>query len=180
MALDDLLQRLLDDSRADAGRDSRRRRRVLEALAEESAHLQGTLVDLCERDASLTVRTIDGQNRRGTIRLVATDFVVLATDAGDAWIALRAVEHVRPSPDELHTPATGDRRAHDLLFAEALARVAPDRPEIAVHGASGDAVLGRLRSAGSDLLTLELDGPGRPLCYVSLGSVLSVGFLRSG
>ena len=179
MALDDLLQRLLDDARADAGRDARRRRRVFQALAEESATLQGTLHDLAERHAEVVVRTTAGHQFRGRVRAAARDFVIVATDAGDHWIALEGLETVRPAPEERQPPATGDRTALDLTLVEALGRVAPERPMIAVNTASGESVLGTLRAVGEDVVTVELDGPLRPACYVSSASVLVVAF-RSG
>src|SRR5207237_937204 len=170
MALDDLLQQMLDESRVDAGRDSRRRRRMLQALAEESATMRGTLLDVAEREADVVVRTIDGQQHRGRVRLVGADFIALATDAGDTWIPLGALELIRLAPGERAEPATGDRSALDLELAEALGRVAPERPSVAVQTLSGETLLGRVRAVGADVLTLELGGPGRPACYLRLAS----------
>src|SRR3954451_24849143 len=100
MALDDLLQRLLDESRIDDGRDARRRRRMLHALAEEAATFRGSLLDLAERDSDVLVRTLNGHNHRGHLRVVGGDFVVVTTDVGDAWLPLTAVEIVRLAPGE--------------------------------------------------------------------------------
>src|SRR5687768_1327058 len=179
VALDDLLQQLLDDSRSKEGRASRRRQRILRTMAEESATLQGTLIDLAEGGTEVVLRTMDGQSQRGAIRLVAGDFVVLTTNGGNTWVATSGIDSVRPSSDERHGAATGDRSAVDMILGDALGRVAPERPPIAIRTTGGESVLGALRAVGSDVLTLELDGLGRPVCYVSLASVLAVAFLRS-
>src|SRR3954471_21364985 len=100
MALDDLLQQLLDESRVEAGRDARRRGRMLQALAEETATFRGTMLDLAERESGLVMRTADGQSHRGRVRAVGSDFIVVATDAGDTWIPLEALEFVRLVPGE--------------------------------------------------------------------------------
>ena len=180
MALDDLLQQLIDDARSQEGRASRRRQRILRTLAEESATLRGTLLDLGEGATEVVLRTIDGQAQRGVIRLVADDFLILKGDTGDTWVATSGIDSVRPSIDERHGAATGDRPAVDMVLGDALGRVAPDRPSVAVRTSGGESVVGELRAVGSDVVTLELDGPGRPVCYVSLASVLTVVFLRSG
>src|SRR5687768_3385987 len=166
MALDDLLQKLLDDARTQEGRASRRRQRILRTLAEESATLQGALVDLAERGTDVVLRIIDGQAHRGAIRLVAGDFVVIGSDVGDIWVANSAVDSVKPSPEERHSAATGDRPAVDIVLGDALGRVAPDRLPVAVRTAGGDSIVGVLRAVGSDVVTIELDAPGRPVCYV--------------
>jgi hypothetical protein len=177
MGLDDLLQRLLDESRADSGRDARRRRRMLQALAEETATLRGTLIDLAERETGVIVRTLDGRNHRGRIRVVGSDFVVVATDAGDTWVPLVALELVRLAPGVRAGSATGDRSVLDLELGEALGRVAPNHPEVAVQTVSGEPLIGRLRSVGADVVTLELNGSARQPCYLRLASLLSVVFL---
>lgn len=149
-------------------------------MAEESATLHGTLLDLAERATDVVLRTMDGQLQRGAIRLVAGDFLILRSDAGDTWVATSGIDSVKPSVDERHGAATGDRPAVDLILGDALGRVAPDRPSVAIRTTGGESVLGVLRAVGSDVLTLEMDAPGRSVCYVSLASVLTVVFLRSG
>ena len=174
-----MLQRLLDETRVDAGRDSRRRRRVLQALAEETATLHGALVDLAERQSNLVVRTVAGHTHRGQLRVVGDDFIVLTTGGTETWLPVDALELLRPALTERNAPATGDRSSVDLRLAEALGRVAPDRPDVSVQTASGESMLGTMRAVGADVLSLELDGPERQVCYVRLASVLSLVF-RSG
>jgi hypothetical protein len=174
----DELLRLLDDARADERGAARERERVLRQAAEEGARLAGTLVDLAERGSGVTMRTDSGRVHHGVVRLVAADFCVVGTESGDVWLALGAVTTIRPHPDERHPPATGDRAAIDLLLIEALARVAPERPRVALVTAGGEALAGELRAVGQDVLTLRLDGDPGGVCYVSASAIREV--LRSG
>jgi hypothetical protein len=174
----DELLRLLDDARADDRGASRGRERLLRQTAEEGARLAGTLVDLAERGSGVTIRTESGRAHHGVVRLVATDFCVVAAEAADVWLALGAMTTIRPHPGERHTPATGERAAIDLLLVEALARVMSERPRLALVTAGGETLAGELRAVGEDVLTLRLDGDPRSLCYVSASAVREV--LRSG
>jgi hypothetical protein len=170
----DELQRLLDDARAAERSEARGQERSLRHVAEESARLAGTLVDLAERGSGVTVRTATGRSHHGPVRLVATDFCVVGSESGDVWIALAAVTTVRPHPGERHVAATGSRPTVDLLLLEALSRVAPERPRLSIVLSGGESVVGQLRSVGTDLLTVRLDGDGRGVCYVSGSSVREV------
>jgi hypothetical protein len=174
----DELLRLLDDARADERGASRGRERFLRQVAEESARLAGALVDLAERGSSVTIRTTTGRAHHGPVRLVATDFCVVGGEAGDVWVAIAGVTTVRPHPGERHPSATGDRASRDLLLVEALARVAPERPRLAVVTEGGESTAGELRAVGEDVVTLRLDGDARALCYVSASSIREV--FRSG
>jgi hypothetical protein len=174
----DELLRLLDDARADERGASRGRERVLRQAAEEGARLAGTLVDLAERSSGVTVRTESSRAHHGVVRLVATDFCVVGTEAGDVWLALATVTTIRPHPGERHAPATGDRTAIDLLLVEALARVTSERPRLALVTAGGETLAGELRAVGEDVLTLRLDGDPGGVCYVSVSAVREV--FRSG
>lgn len=177
VGVDELL-RLLDEARADERGASRGRERVLRQAAEEGARLVGTLLDLAERGSGVSIRTEAGRAHHGAVRLVAGDFCVLGTEAGDVWLALAGITTVRPQPGERHAPASGDRGALDLLLVEALARVAPERPRVALVTSGGETVAGELRAVGEDVVTLRLDGDPRSVCYVSASAIREV--LRSG
>lgn len=170
--MDELL-RLLDDARADERGDARARERHLRHVAEEGAHLDGTLVDLAEHGTSVTVRTTSGRSHHGQVLLVGADFCVV----GEAWIARRAITTVRLDPAQRHEPAVGNRPTVDLLLVEALARIAFERPRVAVVTDGGELVAGELRSVGADVVTLRLDGD-QGTCYVSASAIGEV--LRSG
>lgn len=175
--MDDLL-RLLDEARAEERGASRERERWLRQAAEEGARLAGTLLDLAEQGATVTVRTTTGGSHHGTVRLVATDFCVLGAASGDVWLHLAGVTTVRPHADERHAAATGDRPVLDLRLVEALARVAPDRPRLGIVAAGGERLAGELRAVGADVLTIRLDGDPRAICYLAADAVREI--VRSG
>jgi hypothetical protein len=160
---------LLDDARAAEHRRARSSERALRTAAEESATFPGSLLDLAEQGRSVRVATASRRRHVGPISLVGLDFLVV----GDAWIALTAVASV--GVVEGAGAATGDRRGTDLLLVEALARVAPERPQLAVATSGGEVVTGRLLAVGADVLTLRLDGDGGT-AYVPAAAVLEVLF----
>lgn len=166
VAIVDELLRLLDEARADERSDSRQRERRLRQVAEEAATLAGTLLDLAEHGTPVTVRTASGRSHHGSVRLVASDFCVV----GEVWVALRAITTVRPDPGQQNEAAAGDRPSLDLLLSEALSRIAPERPRIALVARNGDVVAGELRSVGADVVTLRLDGD-QGACYVSTSAI---------
>lgn len=172
------LLRLLDDARADERRAARQQERWLTDVDREGASLAGTLIDLLERRSAVSIRTDGGAVHHGRVRLVGSDFCVLGTESGGVWLSLAGMTTVRPHPDERHGPASGDRAAIDLRLAEALARIAIERPRLGLVLAGGDRVSGELRSVGADVATLRLDGEPPGLAYVALPSVRVV--FRSG
>jgi hypothetical protein len=174
----DELLRLLDDARADEHGRSRERERHLRRAAEEGARLDGSLVDLAEAGSTVTVRTDCGRMHLGTVLLVARDFCVVAAEHGHVWIALRAITSVRPQVGVRHREATGDRLAVDLLLVEALARVAAERPRLAMVLSGGELVAGELRAVGHDVVTVALEGDPGSVCYVSASAIRTV--FRSG
>lgn len=163
--------RLLDDARADERSAARIRERLLRQAAEEGASLGGTLLDLAESGAPVTIRTTVGRTFTGVLELVADDFVVVGSDC---WLATVAVATVRPGPGA--GAAAGDRAAADLTLLDALALVAADRPRAAFVVEGGDTVAGELLAVGSDVVTVRLDGAG--VTYVSSAAIRAV--LRSG
>jgi hypothetical protein len=168
----DPLLELLDEARAGDASAARVRERWLRRQAEDGATLAGTLLDLAERGAPVSVRTTTGRTSHGAIAAVGTDFVVLQSEEGrDTCLRLQAVAAVRPAVGERHAVATGDRLAPlDLLLVEVLAGLAPDRPRLVVL-AGGDLVAGELRAVGVDVVTLRLDGDRPSLCYIAAGAM---------
>lgn len=162
----------LDDARAHEHQRARATERHLRLVAEESATLLGSLLDLAERGTPVRVTTSSGRRHVGPLQLVGQDFVVVA----DVWVALTAVGSVGTSTGS--SVATGDRPALDLYLVEALARLVPERPELAVVTVGGDVVAGQLRAVGADVLSIRLDGDGG-MAYVPSASALEVAF-RSG
>lgn len=168
----DPLVELLDEVRAGDAGAARLRERWLRRQAEEGATLAGTLLDLAERGAPVSVRTTTGRTSHGSVVAVGSDFAVLRGEDGrDACLRLQAVAAVWPAVGERHVVATGDRVAPlDLLLVEVLATLASDRPGVRVL-AGGDVIVGELRAVGVDVVTLRLEGERMRLCYVAAAAL---------
>jgi hypothetical protein len=159
---------LADESAADDAASRRARARWLQRQAAEEATLAGTLVDLAESGADVSLRSRSGRMHRGTITSVGGDFLVM----GDAWIALAAVVAVRTAAAR-STP--GDRGpARDVRLAEALGELAADRPSVVVVPVAGEPLRGELVAVGADVLTLTLAGDVASRCDIALGAVAEV------
>ncbi|MEN3271593.1 MAG: hypothetical protein V7636_354 [Actinomycetota bacterium] len=172
-------QALLDEATAGEQASARSRERWLRRQATEGATLAGTLLDLAESGAQVSVWT--GPERRvdGVLVGVGPDVVVLR-DRGD-HIALRtaAITVVRPAPGQRIVAATGDRSAAMRLeLVELLARLVDDRPDVAVVLDTGESLTGTLIAVGADVLTVQV-GAGGDLAYSSVARCASVRF-RSG
>jgi hypothetical protein len=172
--------RLLDDARADERAAARMRGRWLEQQAAETATFAGTLVDLAEHGAHLSIRATDGRRHDGTAVAVGTDFVAL-DDRGDlVLVRLATATVVRTRPERSLRLASGDRAATvDLDASEVLSRLAPAQPEVAIGFDGGDTVAGVLLAAGADVLTVRVADADDGIVYASSPRCASVR-LRSG
>ena len=178
---DDEIQRLVDEQRLADAAGARARERWLRQQDSEEATLAGVLVALGEREAEVMLRTVGGRVHRGVIGGVGQDFCRLRTRSGeDVLVALRAVVTVRPvAARGDHAvragPGAGGAPVDDLSLGEALGRIAPERPEVAVGCVDGGPPLvGRVRSVGRDVLTLQPDGEPPTPCHVALLAVADV------
>jgi hypothetical protein len=152
----------------------RARQRWLEQQAAEAATLTGTLLDLAEGEAPVTVLSTQ---RRFSGRLVGvgSDLCVLEAPARVTVIALRQVIAVRPHPSPA-TPrpptASGDRAAHlTMTFRSALAAMAMDLSPVRLALIGTETLTGELTGAGDDVITLRLPGiPPRP-AYLPIAAV---------
>lgn len=177
MRLDDLL----DAARADALAGARDRARSLARQAEVSATFAGTLLDLAEHGAAVSLTCAGGRRVDGTIRAIGVGLVVVDDRAGDVvGVQLGAIALVRPAPGTTAASATGARSpALDLTLGELLARLVEDRPEVAMALVTGDVVAGELLAVGEDVATVRVAPGAGGVAYVSLSSVASTRF-RSG
>lgn len=173
------LQELLDVVRADDHARARVRERWLRQQAQESATFVGALLDLAEAQIAVVLR-VGGRRQQGVVVGLGSDVAVLAERDAHVVVRLGAVSQVRPTPGAVTVAAAGDRvAALDLTFAELLAGVAADEPEVVVGFEDGEAATGRLVAAGVDVITLRLSPGGDGLAYCSTASLASVRF-RSG
>jgi hypothetical protein len=169
------LERWVADARVDHEALRRARERWLQEVASQETTLAGVLVDLAERSAAVTVRTITGRRHHGVVRLIGVDFVALRLEVGtELLLALDAVEVVRTGPAT--AGALGDRTvATDLRLADTLADLATERAAVLVVPRGGDeAVAGELRSVGRDVAVVRIDGPGAGAAYVPLSAIAEV------
>jgi len=151
------LERWAADAVVDEAARQRTRQRWLRAQAAEEASLVGTLVDLAERGAAVTLEL--GDHRvRGRIVGVGGDFVAVRSDRDQhALVRTDLVEVVRAEPGA--RAVAGDRTAVvEAGLAGVLGPVAADRPEVVVRTRAGTVVRGELRSAGVDVVQLRLPG----------------------
>ncbi len=176
----DSFQEFVDVGRADEALRTRRRTQWLRQQAEEDATFLGTLTDLAERGGVVTLRTASGRAHQGVMIAVGHDYCAVRTVRGQmVYLALDAVDLVRPEPGIRHDAATGDRDAlHDRTLLEVLARVVGDRPRVALVTRRGEqAVAGQLRAVGQDVVTVRLDGDERGVAYVRVGALTELTLL---
>ena len=93
------------------------------------------------------------------------------------FVALAAIAGVRAAEPGA-APAAGDRVANDLDLGGVLAGAAAERPRVRIVTA-GDTVVGELRGAGLDVVTVRADGVPPALVYVPLASVLEASLVDS-
>ncbi len=119
------------------------------------------------------MQTATGRSHRGRIGAVAEGFCSLEARGTTVVVATAALTVVRV-PGGAVAPAAERAAPLALTFAEALARLAADRPRVLVATA-GDpgGVRGELVAVGRDVLTLRADGDGASI-HVRLGAVLEV------
>ena len=172
MLAPDPLTLLLDEVRAGDAGAARSRERWLRRQAEEGATFRGTLLDLAEREAQVTVRTTTGRVGHGALVALGTDFVALrAEDRGAVCLRLGALASVRAHAGFREGGAAGDRPSPlDLSLLELLARLVPDRPRLTL-AAGADVVAGELRAVGTDVVTLRLDGEPPGTCYLAAATI---------
>lgn len=174
------LARWTADTRTDAAARARTRERWLRQAAEEDARFAGLALDLSEARAGVAVRLTGGRTLHGHIAAVATDFCVLRHGDGAATlVAFAAIATLRPDPGFRAGRAASERGAPvEATLADVLLGLAADRPRVRlVVDGGGEAVVGELRSVGTDVATIRLDGEQGGTVYVQMGAVREVTLL---
>ncbi len=152
------LHALADDQRrADTARARLRRadRRVVDGL---SGNFLGSLVELAETGAPVTVLTRTELTIRGTIADIGNDVIVIRTAKSGTEVLLRtsAVEGL------LETGVGHDRRVVEQpgspTFVELLDRYSETHERVAVTTSSGAKSMGYILRVGEDQSILQLDG----------------------
>lgn len=168
------LDHVVADAVAEEAARERSQTRMLRQIAEEEATFLGVALDLAERGAVVVARTASGRSHRGRVVAVGRDFVILrdGPDAAPAFLAVAALSSLRPQPGSASADTAGGRAAPlDVGLAALLVGLAADRPRVQVSAVGDDPVAGELRSVGSDVLTLRLDGGASLRAHVRLAAV---------
>lgn len=161
------LSRWVAEGSVDEAVRSRARQRWLERQANEEATLIGSIIDLAERGRAITLTTAAGARHRGVVVAVGSDFVILRDSRlGDVVIRQDAISLLRPAPGD-DTP-TGDRPLDiNLALADALVELSADRPRVLL-ATGGEELTGELRSAGYNVMTIQLDGSRRDTVHAAI------------
>jgi len=142
---------------------------------------------LAERDDDIVVRTQAGRTLQGGIVVVGADMIAIRAGSGQVtYVPARAISSVRRRSREVRHrgAAVPDGSRHPPVtttFAVTVAALALERPRVALAVTGEPALLnGELRSAGVDLVTVQLDGDPPVLAYLALASLSEVVILASG
>lgn len=167
------LERWAADAAVDEAARSRTRARWLQVQSEESASFVGTLLDLAER-ADPVVVDAGGQQVRGPLVGIGGDFVVVRAPMGDraadVLVRVDAIDVVRAAPGAVEV--RGDRATLlDVQLGAVLGPMAADRPTVVVRTVQGVSVRGELRTAGTDVVRLLVDGDPPTPAWIRLEAV---------
>ena len=173
----DPLQQLLDEARRDQAVEARAHEHWLRRAAHEGATFTGALVDLAESGQSLSVRIASGHVHHGRIVAVGTDFCAVETGGVTTYVNLAALGEVRL--DSGAPPAGNRGPSVDMTLAEALSRLAGERPRVAAVTRGLDTpISGELCAVGTDVITVQLEG-GR-LALVAVAALTQLSVFASG
>lgn len=161
------LTRWVAEGSADQAARSRARQRWLERQAEEEATLIGSIIDLAERGRAVTVTTAAGGRHTGAVVAVGSDFAIIREPRlGDIVIRHDAIALLRPALGD--DTSTGDRPLDiSLALADALVELSAERPRVLI-ATGGEELTGELRSAGYNVMTLQLHNSRRDTIHVAI------------
>lgn len=157
--------------------EARARRRDRLAAAAETASWLGTLRDLAERRARVSITTRSRRVVTGWLTGLSTDRLVLVLATGDRLhVRLAAVRIVRPEPGPPAPVAMGDRAAPaEVTLEDVLDAAAEAGVPVVLHVCDvTDPLRGVLVGLGDDVASLRLDGPDRQTVYVPLATIDAV------
>lgn len=164
------LERWAADARVDDAARARVRARWMRIQSEEEASLAGTLLDLAERGRPV-VFDVGDHRFRGVLIGIGGDFVAVRSDQGrQVLVRIDAVDVVRSEPGGVDV--RGDRTHRmELEFDGVLGPVAADRPDVLVRTRSGVTAKGEMRSAGTDVVRLRIDGDPPTPVWIATASI---------
>lgn len=160
---DSELSSLSDHERRARSVRERRQRTDRVVLDSISSTFLGTLTELAETSAPVTVLTRNESSIRGAIEAVASDVAVISTNDAKTTVLVRvsAIEGL------LEVGAIHGRRvetpADTRNFGDLLDQHAQSGMRVALALASTNRVVGRLGHVGQDQIVLTLDGSGETM-----------------
>lgn len=160
---DSELSSLTDHERRARSVRERRQRTDRVVLDSISSTFLGTLTELAETQAPITLLIRNESSIRGSIAAVANDVVVVATSNRSNTVLLRvsAIEALL-EVGEIHGRRV-ESPADTRTFGDLLDEVAQSGMRIALTLASTNRVVGRLGHVGQDQIVLTLDGSGETM-----------------
>lgn len=167
------LKRFLAEAQVDEASSSRERQRWLEQQLAEDSHFLGTLTNLAESQVAVGLALVSTDILRCTVHIVGSDFVVALDDFGhEHVVAISAINRVET---ESARTGLGERRTPSAVtFSDALAVLAEERPDVAVHHFDGSGTRGELIGATKDEVRLRVRERQFRAVALRLGSVSRV------
>jgi hypothetical protein len=176
---DDSLARFAADARMAEAVRGRSRERWLRQQATESTTLAGACWSLAEAGHPLALTTVAGRVHHGTVGSLGTDFISLRVVRDrEVLVPLDMVATMAPSRRRC---PTGRAARRGMTFAEALAHLAADRPNVTIWtlGLSRP-MTGELVGVGADVALVGPAEDPSTLVYARLGSVCELSVIASG
>ena len=157
-SFDKQLNDLTDDARRTEAARERLNRSDRALAAALSGTFAGTLTELAETQAPVSVLTRSGNSIRGTVLALGPDVVVMAPAEGQNRILVR-----RLAIEALVEQGPGHDRQVDAIssgpeLAELLDEYSVDQDRLAVTMSTGNRLMGAVQRVGIDQMTLRLDG----------------------
>ncbi len=167
------LGRFLAETRVDHAAESRVKERWLNSQFAEESGFVGTLTNLAEAQATVTLALRSAHVIRCTILMVGADFVLVGDESGtEHLIALMAINRLETSSNR---SASSERRLPSPVgLTEALAVLSEERPEVAVHHLDGSGTRGELLAVSNDEARLRVRNPAFRTIIVRLASLSHV------
>ena len=154
---DTQLNRLTDEARRENSAQERLHRSDRALAAALSGTFAGTLIDLAETRAPISVLTRTGNSIRGTVAALGPDVVVLSPASGTNRVLLRrlAIEAIieqGPGHDRDQSITTGPE------LAELIDDYSVENGRLALTMSTGNTLMGEVQFVGADQVVLRRDG----------------------
>ncbi len=156
------LRRFVADSQVDEAAATRSKEHWLRQQLADASSFGATLTSAAESQTTIGLALASADILRCTISLVGADFVLVSSDGSagpgaEHLISFEAINLVET--DSQRSAVTEARSPSSVLFWEAAATLAEDRPEVAVHHLDGSGIQGELLGATGDELRLRVRSP---------------------